>query len=90
MDEGISVNEEIEMTDTNSIINKEIRDHVDDIADISIAPSLDNVQNYNDPKDAKTKDDFQIDSTKESSISPIEALQETPIRIVSSNSTSCQ
>ena len=92
MDEGISVNEEIEITDTNSIISKEMKDLVDDITDNSIVSSSNNVQNCKDPEDIKTKDDFQNESSpiKESSISPIEALQETPIRIMSSNSTSCQ
>ena len=92
LDEGISVNEENEMTDTNGIINKEIKDLVHDRADNSIVSSSDDVQNCNDPEDTKMKDDLQTDSSsiKESSISPIEALQETPIRVMSSNSTSCQ
>ena len=89
-DEGISMPEDVNNVKSN--IDNVVEDLVNDVVDRSMGSSFDGIQNCNEHVVIKpnsiTKQD--IASVADTNISPVEALKETPIRIMSNNSTSWQ
>ena len=89
-DEGISMQE-----DTNNVksnIDHVVQDPVNDVVDKRMGSSSDGEQNCDErvvtkPNGISKKD---LASLTDSNITPIDALKENPIRIMSNNSTSCQ
>ena len=88
MDEGISVNDKIEETDTTNNTNNVMEDFVDK----DMVSSSTGAQNCNNREKTKTKNTSTNDSLpmKENDLSTFETLQETPIRIMPNNSTTYQ
>ena len=90
MDEGISMPEDINNVKSN--VDHVVEDLVNDVVDRSMGSSFDGIQNCNEhvviKPDSIPKQDLA--SVTDTNISPVEALKETPIRIMSNNSTSWQ